>query len=163
MRRTWLIPVTMALALGGVVHAADPPADPAVDARIKALEKRVAELEQKLGAMSAAATAPAPAVAQGGAATPSAAPPPGKPAIRITGGAGFKGTAAETSNRWQDSSSWSGLHLGMGWSEVKALLGAPGATTTGIFGDVWFYPDSSGGRVVFDRDSRVSDWSAPGR
>ncbi len=49
----------------------------------------------------------------------------------------------------------------MSWSQVTAVLGSPGDKTTGVFGDVWFYPDSSGGRVVFDRDSRVSSWSTP--
>jgi len=151
----------MALAFGGVAHAAEPPSDAAVDARIKALEKRVAELEQKLGTMAAA---PAPAVAQGGAGAPATTVPSTaqSPSIKLTGGAGFKGTAAQANTRWQEPSVWSQLQRGMGWSEVRSLLGPPGATTTGIFGDVWFYPDSSGGRVVFDRDSRVSEWSLPG-
>jgi outer membrane protein assembly factor BamE (lipoprotein component of BamABCDE complex) len=65
--------------------------------------------------------------------------------------------------RWKDPATWSLLKIGMSWSQVTGLLGSPGDKTTGVFGDVWFYPDSSGGRVVFDRDSRVSSWSQPGQ
>jgi outer membrane protein assembly factor BamE (lipoprotein component of BamABCDE complex) len=65
-------------------------------------------------------------------------------------------------SRWKDPAAWSLLKIGMSWSQVTGVLGSPGDKTTGVFGDVWFYPDSSGGRVVFDRDSRVSSWAAPG-
>jgi hypothetical protein len=126
-----------------------------VEARIKALEERVAQLENRLTAVTNAQKAAATAAAAPGA--PSAAPQQG---------GGVHMTPAVPSSvalaRWKDPAAWSLLKIGMSWSQVNAVLGQPGDKTTGVFGDVWFYPDSSGGRVVFDRDSRVASWSAPG-
>jgi hypothetical protein len=151
----WLVSATVIVALSGAAIA-DPPLDPAVDARIKALEERVAQLENRLTAVTnaqkaaatAAIAAPAGTVpAQAGATTTQSAP-----AV----------PSSVSLSRWKDPAAWSLLKIGMSWSQVSAVLGQPGDKTTGVFGDVWFYPDSSGGRVVFDRDSRVASWSAPG-
>jgi hypothetical protein len=152
MRRSgWLVSVTLVTVLSASVRA-DAPMDPAVEARIKALEQRVAQLENRLTALTNA---------QKAAATAAAAPAPGAPEQH-----GIQVTPAVPSSvalaRWKDPATWSLLKRGMGWSQVTAILGQPGDKTTGVFGDVWFYPDSSGGRVVFDRDSRVSSWSQPG-
>ena len=150
----WLVSATVIVALSGFAEA-DSPLDPATEARIKALEERVAQLENRLTAVTnaqkAAATAaasPAPA----GSVTPAQAagqvtPPPVPSSVSLS--------------RWKDPAAWSLLKVGMSWSQVTAVLGSPGDKTTGVFGDVWFYPDSSGGRVVFDRDSRVSSWNSP--
>lgn len=150
--RGWLVSATMIVALTGIARA-DPPLDPAVEARIKALEERVAQLENRLtvvtNAQKAAALAAAPTAAPAGTA---------EHAIRLTPAVPSSVALA----RWKDPATWSLIKVGMSWSQVTAVLGAPGDKTTGVFGDVWFYPDSSGGRVVFDRDSRVSSWSQPG-
>ena len=151
----WLVSATMIVALSGIAIA-DPPLDPAVDARIKALEERVAQLENRLTAVTnaqkAAATAAATATPAPTAITPAQAagqvtPPPVPSSVSLS--------------RWKDPAAWSLIKVGMSWSQVTAVLGSPGDKTTGVFGYVWFYPDSSGGRVVFDRDSRVSSWNSP--
>ena len=151
MRRNgWLVSATIVVALSASVRA-DSPLDPAVEARIKALEERVAQLENRLTAVTnaqkAAALAAAPATAA-----------PSDHMIHVTPAVPSSVALA----RWKDPATWSLLKIGMSWSQVTGLLGSPGDKTTGVFGDVWFYPDSSGGRVVFDRDSRVASWSQPG-
>lgn len=148
-----LVAATMMVALSGIAQA-DPPLDPAVEARIKALEERVAQLENRLTAVTNAQKAAAVAVAPAPAA-PAAAP---EHTIHVTPAVPSSVALA----RWKDPATWSLIKIGMSWSQVTAVLGQPGDKTTGVFGDVWFYPDSSGGRVVFDRDSRVSSWSQPG-
>jgi len=147
----WLVSATVIVALSGIA-VADPPLDPAVEARIKALEERVAQLENRLTAVTNAQKAAALAAA------PAAAPAaPADHMIHLTPAVPSSVALA----RWKDPAAWSLVKVGMSWSQVTAVLGSPGDKTTGVFGDVWFYPDSSGGRVVFDRDSRVSSWSSP--
>ena len=68
-----LVAATMMVALSGIVIA-DAPLDPAVEARIKALEERVAQLENRLTAVTNAQKAAAVAVAAP-APAPAAAPP----------------------------------------------------------------------------------------
>ena len=150
-----LVAATMMVALSGIAMA-DPPLDPAVDARIKALEERVAQLENRLTAVTNAQKAAA--VASTAAPVAPAAPPPPEHTIHVTPAVPSSVALA----RWKDPATWSLIKIGMSWSQVTAVLGQPGDKTTGVFGDVWFYPDSSGGRVVFDRDSRVASWSQPG-
>lgn len=150
----WLVSATVIVALSGVA-VADPPLDPAVDARIKALEERVAQLENRLTAVTNA---------QKAAATAAATPAPSSPVTRAQAAGQVTPPAVPSSvslSRWKDPAAWSLVKVGMSWSQITAVLGSPGDKTTGVFGDVWFYPDSSGGRVVFDRDSRVSSWSSP--
>jgi len=157
MRRSgWLVSATMMMVLSSVAWADPPPPDPATDARIKALEERVAQLENRLTAMTNAQKAAATAAAAAPAPAPGAAP--AEHTIHMTPAVPSSVALA----RWKDPATWSLLKIGMSWSQVTAVLGSPGDKTTGVFGDVWFYPDSSGGRVVFDRDSRVSSWSQPG-
>ncbi|MFT3792025.1 MAG: hypothetical protein QM741_13325 [Rudaea sp.] len=62
---------------------------------------------------------------------------------------------------WGSPDKWARIKQGMGWSQVRDLLGSAGKKTTGVFGDVWYYPDESGGRIVFDRDGRVSEFNTP--
>ncbi len=155
-QRGWLVSATMIMALC-VVAQADAPLDPAVEARIKALEERVAQLENRLTAVTNAQKAAATAATN--------IPAPGAPAptIGITIRTGPTVPSSVALARWKDPATWALLKIGMSWSQVTGILGAPGDKTTGVFGDVWFYPDSSGGRVVFDRDSRVASWSQPGQ
>ena len=139
MRKLLPVLAAGALLITPLSASADKASEAALDARVKALEARVAELEAKLQAIAAKPSAPAvsvvPHVPQPNAPTP---PPV-----------------------WGDPAKWSQIKQGMSWSEVRKLLGAPGRTTTGVFGEVWYYPDESGGRVVFDRDSRVAEFNSP--
>ena len=150
-RNAWLVSATIVVALSAGVRA-DAPLDPAVEARIKALEERVAQLENRLTAVTNAQKAAAVAATS---AEPAA---PADHMIHVTPAVPSSVALA----RWKDPATWSLLKIGMSWSQVTGVLGSPGDKTTGVFGDVWFYPDSSGGRVVFDRDSRVASWSQPG-
>ena len=151
-----LVAAALGVALAGLAYA-DPPLDPAVEARIKALEERVAQLENRLTAVTNAQKAAATAAATAAPAAPGAAPQQSGN-VRMTPAVPSSVALA----RWKDPATWKLLKIGMSWSQVNAVLGQPGDKTTGVFGDVWFYPDSSGGRVVFDRDSRVDSWSPPG-
>lgn len=114
----------------------------ALEARVKALEQRVADLEAKLNAVAARPAAPA------------------APALTVVPHVAQPGAPAPAPV-WGDPAKWAQVRQGMNWSEVRRLLGAPGHTTTGVFGEVWYYPDESGGRVVFDRDSRVAEFNSP--
>jgi hypothetical protein len=112
-----------------------------MEARMKALEQRMSDLEAKLDAKSAPTASGAPAVtvvphvAQPGAVT--------SPVV------------------WRDSSKWAQIKRGQNWSQVREILGTAGKTMVGVFGEVWYYPDDSGGRIVFDRDGRVSEFNPP--
>jgi hypothetical protein len=150
----WLVSATVIVALSGAAIA-DPPLDPAVEARIKALEERVAQLENRLTAVTNAQKASATAATA--AASGSKPMTPAQAAGAVTPPV----PSSVSLSRWKDPAAWSLLKVGMSWSQVTAVLGSPGDKTTGVFGDVWFFPDSSGGRVVFDRDSRVSSWNSP--
>ena len=168
---SWLILAMIVAAMCGIAQAAEPapaaaakaatPAkataaakattaatdSAALEARLKALEKRVTDLEKQLSAaQAAAAAAPVRPTAPNAPTAAPAPPPPAAPVVEL----------------WREGGAWSKLRRGMSWSQVRTILGSPGSKTTGVFGDVWFYPDSSGGRVVFDRDSRVSEWTEPG-
>jgi hypothetical protein len=149
----WLVSATVIVALSGVA-VADSPLDPATEARIKALEARVAQLENRLTAVTNAQKAAATASAMP---APSGTITPAQSSGQVTPPV----PSSVSLSRWKDPAAWSLLKVGMSWSQVTAMLGSPGDKTTGVFGDVWFYPDSSGGRVVFDRDSRVSSWNSP--
>ncbi|MGH8122263.1 MAG: hypothetical protein ACREPT_05780 [Rudaea sp.] len=129
---------------------ADQASEAALEARVKALEQHIAELEARLNVVASRQAPP-----------PSAAGAAGSPAMAATAPPAAT-VAAAPPPRWTDSANWDAMKVGLGWSQVKALLGNAGRVTTGVFGDVWYYPDDSGGRVIFDRDGRVSEWNAPG-
>ena len=129
--------------------AADQASEAALEARVKALEQHIAELESRLNVVASRQAPP-----------PSAAGAAGAPSMAATAAPATAVAAAPP--RWTDAANWGAIKTGLGWSQVKALLGPAGRVTTGVFGDVWYYPDDSGGRVIFDRDGRVSEWNAPG-
>ncbi|MBS0514600.1 MAG: hypothetical protein JSS16_03900 [Proteobacteria bacterium] len=120
-----------------LVTRAEKAADGTLEARVKALEQRVAELEARLEARPA--QAPAVTVVPHAVQPGAPAPPP----------------------VWGSPEKWAQIKQGMGWSQVKDVLGPAGKKITGVFGDVWYYPDESGGRIVFDRDGRVAEFNAP--
>jgi chromosome segregation ATPase len=65
--------------------------------------------------------------------------------------------------RWKNRDNWRRLRKGMTKAQVKKTLGPPGKITADDFyGDIWYYPDATGGSVSFDEDSeRVDGWEEP--
>jgi hypothetical protein len=135
--------VSCVLLCASAFALADNAGEATMEARIKALEQRVSDLEAKLDARPAPAPSAAPAVTVIPHGAQPGTPRPPAPAA------------------WKDSNKWTQIKQGQSWSQVKAILGPAGRTTTGVFGDVWYYPDDSGGRIVFDRDGRVAEFNAP--
>ncbi len=56
---------------------------------------------------------------------------------------------------------WRSLQVGMSKIEVVALLGKPGKVHKWKTGEAWYYPNSKGGEVDFDRGGKVSGWLEP--
>lgn len=170
MSRTIWLGMGLAVSIVSGLAFAAPDTDSSVAARLRALEKRVSELEQKASASPSAelerrvaalekkigsggpATAAAPNTLEQRVASlehKSVAPAPVAPAPAIP----------PKPARWKNSASWASLKLGMTWSQVKQILGVPGKVKAGVFGDVMYFPDEHGGSVEFDRDGRVAKWS----
>lgn len=140
--------------LSGVVHAAEM-TESAVEQRLKALEAKVVDLERRLEMKeSAAAVAPAPVATPVVAAASS-------PASRVAAPAASAAPAAVESPPSQAPAQWHALKRGMSWSQVIGVLGKPGKKRVSTMSETWFYPDSDGGSVEFDRDGRVSAWGEP--
>jgi hypothetical protein len=144
MRHALAMATWMVLGLGYSALGVAQTTDPATDQRIRDLEARVATLEQlqgiKPGTAPVAAGAPAARVAAQPAMTsPTPALAPSAP------------TAAD----------WGSLHRGMTISQVTALLGKPGDTRVLPMSSTWYYPDTHGRSVEFDRNGRVEQWSQP--
>jgi len=144
MRHALAMATWMVLGLGYSALGVAQTTDPATDQRIRDLEARVSTLEQlqgiKPGTTPVASAAPAARVAAQPAMTsPTQAPAPSAP------------TAAD----------WGSLHRGMTISQVTALLGKPGDTRVLPMSSTWYYPDTHGRSVEFDRNGRVEQWSQP--
>jgi hypothetical protein len=120
-------------------------ADPTADQRINDLEARVAALERmqgiKPGTTTPAAVSAAPVAAQPGMSSPTVAS--AAPVVVPT------------------MADWGSLHRGMTVSQVQALLGKPGDTRVLPMSSTWYYPDTHGRSVEFDRNGRVEQWSQP--
>lgn len=171
--------IWLGLGLAGAVAGAAlaaPAVDGAVEARLRALEKRVSELEQRAAPedlerrVSAlerkiGAGATQPAVAADHSLEQRVTTLERKSAAPVSAGAATTAPppAPAAPARWTDSKNWAALRVGMTWSQVKQLLGVPGKVKAGVFGDVMYFPDADGGSVEFDRDGRVAKWSRPGR
>ncbi|MET0226945.1 MAG: hypothetical protein ABW187_10920 [Dokdonella sp.] len=179
MSRTAWLGLGLLVSITSGFALAAPASDSTTDARLRALEKRVSELEQqstqspsaelerRVSALEKTIGASAPATA----AVPtntleqrlsslehrSAAAP--APVVASAPGLFAPPPAPAGPPRWQDHNNWSELSIGMTWSQVKQILGVPGKVKAGVFGDVMYFPDSSGGSVEFDRDGRVAKWS----
>lgn len=170
MSRTGWLGVALAVSvLSGVALAADPAKDSTVEARLRALEKRISDLEQKASESPSAELERRVSALEKKSSTPAA---PSTLEQRVSSlekkeseaPASARSPAAKPSGppRWQDQKNWSALRIGMTWSQVKQILGVPGKVKAGVFGDVMFFPDDKGGSVEFDRDGRVSGWSQSG-
>lgn len=169
-RSRWFGLVVAVVVCSGTAWA-DAPTDHAIDtieARLRALEQRVSDLEQKNADLArknaelerhAVETAPAPA----SAAAPVAAAEPAPEVAAAAPPAAVAPAAAPrpraAAQPWRDPANWAALRIGMTWNQVKAILGTPGQTRTGVFNEVMYFPDQDGGRVEFDRNGRVSKWS----
>lgn len=171
--RIWL-GLGLAISVAGVALAAPAAVDGAVEARLRALEKRVSELEQRAAPEDLERRVSALEHRIGNGGTPPAAAPDHTLEQRVTtleqkGAAPVAAGAATTAPtvpaapaRWADPKNWAALRVGMSWSQVKQLLGVPGKVKAGVFGDVMYFPDDNGGSVEFDRDGRVAKWSRSG-
>jgi hypothetical protein len=154
MRHIILAAMVLLLAAGASVGFAADSSNSVMEQRLKALEARVVELERRLGEKEAApAPAPVAPVAPAGAASTAApAPAPVERAIPAR---------AAVAARPAMPADWSGLRRGMNGSQVTTVLGKPGKKRVGVMSEIWFYPDTDGGSVEFDRDGRVSGWNEP--
>ncbi len=101
-------------------------------ARVRALERQVAELEaevQRLERQLAARRAATPPVAH--------------------------------REGWRQLRNWRSLRKGMSRFEVMQLLGEPGKVSDYYSFERWEYPDALGGRVNFDSSGSVVGWRPP--
>lgn len=106
-----------------------------LEARVRALEKEVAELAaevQRLERQLAAQRA-----------RPGATPPEAR------------------REGWRELRNWRSLRKGMSRFEVMQLLGEPGKVSRYYAFERWEYPDALGGRVNFDSSGSVVGWRPP--
>jgi hypothetical protein len=141
---TWLF-LGLSYSVLGIAQTTDATADQ----RINDLEARVAALERmqgiKPGATTPVAVSAAPAATPQSMAAPVAVAPALPPVMPSAP------TVAD----------WGSLHRGMTVSQVTALLGKPGDTRVLPMSSTWYYPDTHGRSVEFDRNGRVDQWSQP--
>jgi|GEM_PF-1499453 len=168
--RVWLSMLVAVSVLSGVAFADPPAKESTIEARMRALERRISDLEQKASESPSAELERRVSALEKKAGEAPAAPgaleqrvstlekKTSAPAPAVAGGVAAPAIPAGPP-RWKNSSNWASLRLGMTWSQVKQILGVPGKVQAGVFGDVMFFPDSNGGRVEFDRDGRVAKWS----
>ena len=101
-------------------------------ARVRALEKQVAELEAELQRLERQLAA------RPGATTPAA-----------------------RGEGWRELRNWRSLRKGMSRFDVMQLLGEPGKVSDYYSFERWEYPDALGGRVNFDWSGSVVGWRPP--
>ena len=120
--------------------------DPATDQRIRDLEARVSALGhiQGIKPKTAAGTVAVPAATAAAQPAPQPLPAPAPPVVSDPSPA-----------------AWGSLHRGMTVSQVTALLGKPGTTRVLPQSSTFYYPDTHGRTVEFDRNGRVDQWSQP--
>jgi len=70
-------------------------------------------------------------------------------------------SAAISARRFEMKSSWRSLKLEMSKDEVKKTLGDPPKVSVSRVGEMWYYPDKTGGVVAFDKKDRVRAWDEP--
>ena len=153
MRHSLLVVSWMVLGLGFSAAGVAQTTDAATEQRLNALEARIAALERAQSQAPAPSVAPAAAVAAGGA--PSDAAQPAMVAAPAPVAAPRVVRAPPTAADFNE------LHRGMTVSQVIKLLGKPGDTRVLPTSSTYYYPDTHGRSVEFDRDSRVIQWSQP--
>ena len=175
MSRALLVSLIVLLMAGsGIAFAARPATDGTTSARLRALEKRLSELEQKQAESTPSALEKRVSALEqkmnGSESTAGTVKPDGSLEQRVSSLEKKRPVARPLAPlapvgppRWKKHSSWASLKIGMTWSQVKETLGVPGKVQAGVFGDVMYFPDGNGGKVEFDRDGRVSSWSESGK
>lgn len=174
MSRAVLLGLGLVISIAGGSALAAPASDGAVAARLRALEQRVSELEQKASESSSVQLEKRVSALEqkiGAGAAPAAAPSTleqrvsslEKKSDAPAAGVASAPAAPAAPPRWQDAKNWAALRIGMTWSQVKQVLGVPGKVKAGVFGDVMYFPDDKGGSVEFDRDGRVASWNRSGK
>lgn len=78
----------------------------------------------------------------------------------VPGGAARLARAKESRAPVRTQSPWSRLRRGLAQEDVRALIGEPSERSVSTKSTVWFYPDTSGGYVLF-KSERVHSWRAP--
>jgi len=106
-----------------------------VAARVRALEKQVAELAAEVQRLERQLAAQ-----------------------RARRGATPRAASAEG---WLEPRNWRSLRKGMSRFEVMQLLGEPGKVSDYYSFERWEYPDALGGRVNFDSGGSVAGWRPP--
>jgi hypothetical protein len=102
------------------------------DDKIRRLEARITQLEQRLAALEEKATTDR-TVKQ----------------------------SSSSAEGWRDKQTWRQLKIGMTKHEVQAILGEPGRISASDLGDHWYYPDPLGGSARFSKEERLNSWSEP--
>lgn len=155
MSQRWamILLVPLLLVITYAIAADAPPAT--VEQRLRALEAKVDNLERRLKASESSTAVASPAASAQPAA---AAASPAGPTVVTESAAPSQAVASPQS---QAPAQWHALKRGMSWSQVIELLGKPGKKRVSPMTETWYYPDSDGGSIEFDRDGRVSGWSEP--
>lgn len=56
---------------------------------------------------------------------------------------------------------WQSLQKGMSEQGVRSHLGEPGRISSDALGEIWYYPDLTGGSVYFNPEGEVVGWINP--
>ena len=129
MRNTLLVTVLIAASIISRAYGDD------TDDKIRRLEARITQLEQRLAALEGKTTTDK-TVKQ----------------------------SSSSAEGWRDKQAWRQLNIGMTKGEVTAILGEPPKITTSDYlGDSWYYPDGQGGlgSVDFRNRETVNSWREP--
>ena len=131
--RVALLTALVAFSIPAVAAGQQPSADSLV-CRIDLLERRSADLEQRVRELEAVMKV-----------EPS------------------RDLPVPTSAKWRDLQNWRRLRREMTMDEVRALLGEPERVEAGGL-TYWYWDDyPAGPRVYFDSRSKLQGWSEPGR
>jgi hypothetical protein len=128
MRNTLLVTVLITTSIISRAYSDD------TDDKIRRLEARITQLEQRLAALEEKTTTDK-TVKQ----------------------------SSSSAEGWRDKQRWRQLKIGMTKDEVTAILGEPPKINASNSGDMWFYPDGLGGlgSVSFRNRETVTSWSEP--
>lgn len=129
MRNTLLVSVLIAASIISRAYGDD------TDDKIRRLEARIIQLEQRLAALEEEKKTTDKTVKQ----------------------------SSSSAEKWRDKQTWRQLKIGMTKAEVTAILGEPPQINASNIGDTWLYPDGLGGlgSVIFRNRETVTSWNEP--
>jgi outer membrane murein-binding lipoprotein Lpp len=129
MRNTLLVSVLIAASIISRAYGDD------TDDKIRRLEARITQLEQRLAALEEEKKTTDKTVKQ----------------------------SSSSAEKWRDKQTWRQLKIGMTKAEVTAILGEPPKINASNIGDTWLYPDGLGGlgSVSFRNRETVNSWNEP--